>query len=137
LRNKTFSVFSARALAVGTMRFFRVSHIASDTLANAFSRHRPERQKSADPVEHTHTHTHTHTHGLIVIYEPRYKVLSNATFTVAYTVVKFLPSVLRKVPTDRETTKHDVSRCAPALTVEINGSPPIRHNRSYHTNCAW
>lgn len=28
--------------------------------------------------------------GLIVIYEPRYKVLSNATFTVAYTLVKFL-----------------------------------------------
>lgn len=55
------------------------------------------------------------THGLIVIYELRYKVLSNATFTVAYTVVKFLPSVLRKVPTDRETTKHGVSRCAPDL----------------------
>jgi len=34
--------------------------------------------------------------GLIVIYEPRYKVLSNATFTVAYTLVKSLPAVSRK-----------------------------------------
>lgn len=77
--------------------FFFVRHIAPD-VGQCIGRHRPGRQKSADPVEHIH--------GLIVIYEPRYKVLSNTTFTVAYTVVKFLPSVLRKGSTVRKTTKH-------------------------------